>query len=185
MEDKNIEDKNIEEKSINQKCIKETCDKGFYQWDDLLEVVKVLRSPKGCPWDREQTHESLMKCLADECIEVQEAVEKGDYLNLREELGDILLQVLMNAQIAEENQEFTLSDVIDQLAKKMIRRHPHVFGGGMTAKDASEGLSTWNAVKKQEKLERLQEYEKWVQEGKIEPQVMESYKGMLQEKGIK
>ena len=95
----------------NQEYLKET-----YEWKDLLAIVHKLRQPDGCPWDSTQTYESMKKCVADEAAEVVEAVDNEDFINLREELGDLMLQVLMYAEIAQERQEFTLDDVIDELA---------------------------------------------------------------------
>ena len=145
----------------NEAYIKET-----YQWEDLLAVVHKLRQPDGCPWDRVQTYESMKKCVTDEAEEVVEAVEQGDFINLREELGDLLLQVLMYSEIAQERADFTLEDVIDELAKKLVRRHPHVFGEEL-ADTPQEGISRWNAVKLEEKKNRLAEYEKMYREGRI------------------
>ncbi|MCI8376805.1 MAG: MazG family protein [Lachnospiraceae bacterium] len=121
-----------------------------YTYEELLGIVAELRSEHGCPWDREQTHESLIKCLREESQEVVEAIEKKDDENLCEELGDVLLQVLMHSQIAAEEQRFTMEDVVDMLAHKLVRRHPHVFGD-QKALSAEEGLASWNAIKAQEK----------------------------------
>ena len=93
----------------------------------LISIIKVLRAPGGCPWDREQTHESLTRCLVEEAYEVVEAIEKKDMHNLKEELGDVLLQVVMHAQIAEEAGEFSMTDISNAVSEKMLRRHPHVF----------------------------------------------------------
>lgn len=93
----------------------------------LTAIIRALRSPEGCPWDREQTHESLTRCLVEEAYEVLEAIEKKDKNNLKEELGDVLLQVVMHAQIAEEAGEFSMTDVANAVCEKMLRRHPHVF----------------------------------------------------------
>ena len=112
-----------------------------------------LRSDHGCPWDRKQTHESMIKCLREESEEVIEAIEKQDDENLCEELGDVMLQVLMHSQIAAEENRFTIEDVVDMLAKKLVRRHPHVFGD-QKALTAEEGLASWNAVKAREKALR-------------------------------
>lgn len=164
---------------MNQEYVKD-----YYKWEDLLAVVKKLRDEDGCPWDREQTHESLEKCMRDECQEVIDAVNNRDYLNLREELGDVMLQVLMHARIAAENDEFTLEDVINQLGHKLVTRHPHVFGDGGHTDDVNTGLSKWNQAKVKEKLERLEEYRQWVAMGKIEPEVLEKYSDELIKKGI-
>ena len=164
---------------MNEQYIKE-----HYGFEDVIDVVTKLRDKDGCPWDREQTHESITGCLRDESEEVIEAIENRDYLNLREELGDILLQVLLHARIAEENGEFTLEDVIDELGHKLVRRHPHVFGNEQRLDDAGAGHARWNDVKKQEKLDRISEYEQWIAEGKLEPQVLDRYKAQLREKGL-
>lgn len=100
----------------------------MYSYEELVGIIAELRSDHGCPWDKAQTHESLIPCLRDECEEVVQAIEKKDGENLCEELGDVLLQVLMHAQIAKEEGMFTIEDVVNGLAEKMVRRHPHVFG---------------------------------------------------------
>ena len=124
-----------------------------YTYDELLQIVAELRSDHGCPWDREQTHESLIKCLREESQEVVEAIEHRDDENLCEELGDVLLQVLMHSQIAAEESRFTIEDVIDVLAHKLVRRHPHVFGD-QKALTAEEGLASWNEIKAQDKARK-------------------------------
>lgn len=124
-----------------------------YTYEELADIVAELRSDHGCPWDKVQTHESLIKCLREESEEVVAAIENKDDENLCEELGDVLLQVLMHAQIAAEGGRFTLADVVDMLAKKLVRRHPHVFGA-QTALTAEEGLVSWNAIKQKEKAEK-------------------------------
>lgn len=131
---------------MRKKFIKEQ-----YVFEDLCGIVKQLRAPDGCPWDRAQTHESMHDCMIEEAFEVVEAVNNKDTANLREELGDVLLQVLMHSTIAEEVGEFTFEDVVDELAKKLVRRHPHVFGENELAQSPEEGLSRWEAIKKQEK----------------------------------
>ena len=125
----------------------------MYSFQDLTDIIAKLRSDEGCPWDREQTYESLKKCLVDEAQEVYEAVDNHDMDNLCEELGDVLLQVMLNSQIAREEGAFTIDDVIDGLCRKMIRRHPHVFGD-VKVSSVEEGLALWNAIKAQEKAER-------------------------------
>ena len=121
-----------------------------YTYEELLQIVAELRSKHGCPWDRKQTHESMIKCLREESEEVIAAIENRDDENLCEELGDVMLQVLMHSQIAAEGNRFTIEDVVDMLARKLVRRHPHVFGD-QKALTAEEGLASWNAVKEQEK----------------------------------
>ena len=121
-----------------------------YTYEELLQIVAELRSKHGCPWDRKQTHESMIKCLREESEEVIAAIENRDDENLCEELGDVMLQVLMHSQIAAEGNRFTIEDVVDMLARKLVRRHPHVFGD-QKALTAEEGLASWNAVKENEK----------------------------------
>lgn len=125
----------------------------MYSFDDLMGIVATLRSENGCPWDRKQTHESLKPCLESECREVVEAIDKKDMENLCEELGDVLLNVVLQCRIAEENGEFTMADVIDGVSRKMIRRHPFVFGEKRTV-SAEEGQALWNEIKLQEKAKK-------------------------------
>lgn len=118
--------------------------------EKAIQVVHRLRAPDGCPWDKEQTHESLRKFLLEETYEVLEAIEQNDPKALREELGDLLLQILLHSQIASETKQFDFSDVANDLAEKMIRRHPHVFGDKKL--DTSEQvLSAWEKNKAKEK----------------------------------
>ncbi|QBG46970.1 nucleoside triphosphate pyrophosphohydrolase [Verrucomicrobia bacterium S94] len=116
----------------------------------LLEVMRKLRAPDGCPWDREQTHESIKGDLIEEAYEVLDAIESGDASMLEEELGDLLLQVVFHSQIAVEEGEFEFHQVADGISEKLIRRHPHVFGE-VTVSDSGEVLENWDAIKKQEK----------------------------------
>ena len=125
----------------------------MYTFDDLVRVIAELRSDHGCPWDRAQTYESLKQCLADEAQEVFDAVDHKDMENLCEELGDVLLQVVLNSQIAAEEGAFSIDDVVDGVCRKMIRRHPHVFGKAKVESE-EEGLALWNAIKAQEKAEK-------------------------------
>lgn len=131
-----------------------------YTYEQLLNIIAELRSDHGCPWDRAQTHESMIKCMYDECDEVVEAIKNKDDDNLCEELGDVLLQVLLHAQIAAEEGRFTMEDVVDELAKKMIRRHPHVFGDAPQAQSEEEGLARWIEIKALEKEEKRRRAEK-------------------------
>lgn len=128
-----------------------------YKFEDLEEIVRKLRSEDGCPWDREQTHSSLKKCMIEEAYEVVEGINRyekeGDYFNLREELGDVLLQVVMHSQIAKEEGIFTMEDVIHEISEKMVRRHPHVFGS-KAVKNAKDVIKSWEAIKKSEKREK-------------------------------
>lgn len=125
----------------------------MHTFTDLVHIIEELRSDHGCPWDREQTHESLKVCLANESQEVFEAIDNHDMENLCEELGDVLLQVVLNSQIAREGGAFTINDVVDGVCRKMIRRHPHVFGD-VKVNSPEESLALWNEIKKQEKAEK-------------------------------
>lgn len=118
--------------------------------DRLAHIMAELRSEHGCPWDREQDHDSLKKCLIEETYEVVEAVESLDMYSLCEELGDLLLQIVFHARIAEENGHFNLDDVVRGICEKMIHRHPHVFGKD-SVKDAAEVLVKWESIKRDEK----------------------------------
>ncbi len=125
----------------------------MYTFEDLEHIMEELRSDHGCPWDKEQTHESLKKCLVEESQEVLDAIDNHDKENLCEELGDVLLQVMMHSQIAMENGDFTVDDVVNGICEKMIRRHPHVFGD-KKASSPEESLALWNEIKKQEKAKK-------------------------------
>ena len=115
----------------------------------LVEVIAILRSENGCPWDREQTHSSLKSTLLEETYETVEAIDSGEPDKLKEELGDLLLNIMLQAQIASEQQHFDIYDVIDTLTEKLIRRHPHVFGD-VDVDNADEVVKNWEAIKKQE-----------------------------------
>lgn len=119
-----------------------------------MKIIRALRSENGCPWDREQTHMSLRPCMMEEAAEVAAAIRiydrTGNCENLREELGDVLLQVVMHSCIAEEEGLFTLEDVVNEVAEKMVRRHPHVFGH-VSAETSGQVLQNWEEIKKQEK----------------------------------
>jgi MazG family protein len=118
----------------------------------LKEIVARLRAPDGCPWDREQTHLTLRASLIEECHEVIDAIERSDDANLREELGDLLLQVVMHAQLADERGAFTLEEIAFTVSEKMVRRHPHVFGDKFAA-DSDAVLKQWEKIKREEKGE--------------------------------
>ena len=121
-----------------------------YSFSDLLHIMARLRAPDGCPWDKEQTHESILSCLIEEAYEFVDAVERKDTPNMREELGDLLLQVVFHAQMAREIQSFDLNGVIQELCEKLVRRHPHVFGEQRLEK-SDEVLVQWDEIKKKEK----------------------------------
>lgn len=122
-------------------------------FEAFQETVAYLRAPEGCPWDREQTHQSLRTTLLEEAYEVLTAIDEGDMEALQEELGDLLLNIVLQAQIATEAEEFRMCDVIAGINAKLIRRHPHVFGD-VNVKDALEVVANWNEIKKQEKQEK-------------------------------
>ncbi|MDR1789105.1 MAG: MazG family protein [Opitutaceae bacterium] len=120
--------------------------------DDLRTTIARLRAPGGCPWDIEQTHQSLARCLVDETSELLEAIDDNDLPHMREELGDVLIQVLFHAQIASENGAFDFDDVAREVNEKLIRRHPHVFGGNPAGvRDTAGVLSQWEQIKRAEK----------------------------------
>ncbi|MBE6762870.1 MAG: nucleoside triphosphate pyrophosphohydrolase [Ruminococcaceae bacterium] len=121
-----------------------------YTTEDLLFIMKALRSPEGCPWDREQTNRSIRTNFIEETYEAIEAIDNGDDPALCEELGDVLMQVVFHAQMASEEDRFSYDDVVDGVCKKLIVRHPHVFGDGK-ADDAAAVLKTWDAIKRQTK----------------------------------
>lgn len=120
---------------------------------ELIEVIAKLRAPDGCPWDREQTHKSLRPNMLEEAYEAVDAIDSGDMANLREELGDVLLQVVLHAQIASEEGAFDIEDVAKELKEKLIHRHPHVFGNEKID-TASEVLEAWDKLKNEEKTYR-------------------------------
>jgi XTP/dITP diphosphohydrolase len=122
------------------------------QLQRLVEVMNTLRSPGGCPWDAEQTHESLLKYLLEESYEFVDAVQAGNRVDMREELGDVLLQVYFHARMAQEHptDPFSIEDVAQGIADKLIRRHPHVFAG-VEVRDSQEVLENWEELKKKEK----------------------------------
>lgn len=124
--------------------------KDKYTFSDLLDIMKLLRSENGCPWDREQTHESLKKYLIEETYEVLEAIDLNDKKKVCEELGDLLLQIVFHAQIAKEEETFTIDDVITGICRKMVLRHTHVFGDAK-ADTADDVLVNWEEIKKKEK----------------------------------
>lgn len=124
-----------------------------YNMDGLLNIMELLRSPGGCPWDRVQTHQSIRENMLEEAYEAAEAIDRLDMDNLKEELGDVLLQVVFHASLAREAGAFTFDDVVDGICKKLVYRHPHVFGA-VEAPDPERALSTWDAQKRREKDQR-------------------------------
>lgn len=120
----------------------------------LEKVMKRLLDPGGCPWDRRQTHATLLKYLREEAGEVSRAVRRKDWRNLKEELGDVLLQVVFHAELARRAGRFTLAGVINSVNSKMVRRHPHVFGAGKKLDTPAQVLRQWKIIKKAEKAGR-------------------------------
>lgn len=124
--------------------------KNTYDFSDLLKIMELLRSENGCPWDREQDHQSLKKYLLEETYEVLEAIDMNDKKKLAEELGDLMLQVIFHAQIGKEHRDFDINDVITGICRKLISRHTHVFGSDR-ADTPDEVVENWEAIKKREK----------------------------------
>lgn len=127
--------------------------KPAFDMTPLTDIMRTLREPGGCPWDIAQNHKSLRKNLIEEAYEVIEAIDEEDAAHLCEELGDLLLQVVFHARLAEESGSFSMQDVVDGITEKLVRRHPHIFGD-VQARDAGEALLSWEAAKRQEKPER-------------------------------
>ena len=138
------------------------------EFQSLVDVVARLRGPGGCPWDAEQTHESLKRNLLEECYETLEAIDAGEPLELAEELGDILVQVAFHADIARQAGHFDIADVLTAINRKLIRRHPHVFADG-SASDARQVERNWEQLKAEERREA----------GKPEPSAMDSVPAAL------
>lgn len=129
--------------------------KDKYNIDDLVAIIKVLRAPGGCPWDREQTHESIKKNFIEETYEVVEAINKQSTDMLREELGDVLLQIVLHSEMESENGNFSFDDVVNDIVQKLVVRHPHVFGE-FVANNTAEALNSWDAVKLKTKGQKNQ-----------------------------
>lgn len=120
---------------------------------NLVDIVKTLRSPKGCPWDREQTHQSIRKNFIEETYEAVDAIDNNDIKELKEELGDVLLQVVLHSQIADDENNFNIEDVARGISDKLIRRHPHVFSD-VEVENSDEVVKNWDEIKNKEKPER-------------------------------
>ncbi len=142
--------KNKEIKMTAQEKIKLLLEKKEYDFDDLVTVVEVLRSDVGCPWDREQDHKSIRKEFIEETYEVIEAIDTSDPVLLREELGDVMLQVVFHTQIENEKGVFNINDVANDICVKLIHRHPHVFGD-VVAESSEKVLANWEMIKSDEK----------------------------------
>ena len=124
------------------------------KFDTLVDIIARLRGPDGCPWDREQTHTSLKANLLSECYEVLEALDSGDADKLCEELGDLLLQIVLHAQIARDEGDFEIGDVVKSISEKLVRRHPHIFGS-VKVRDSAEVMHNWEDLKKDERDEGI------------------------------
>lgn len=124
--------------------------KGNYTWEDLQLIMEILLGPNGCPWDKEQNHVSLKRYLLEECYEVMDAIDEQNMPSLKDELGDVLFQVIFHSQLAKENGAFQIDDVVDNVCRKMIRRHPHVFGD-CEAENTDSIWANWEQIKAQEK----------------------------------
>lgn len=132
------------------KEIQKLLTKESYSFEDLAAIMRILRSEEGCPWDREQDHHSIRTCLIEETYEVAEAIDNEDSVLLREELGDLMFQIMFHAQIEAEATRFSVDEVIDDICKKMIHRHPHVFGT-VEVENSGEVLANWETIKTEEK----------------------------------
>lgn len=120
------------------------------EFDRLVEIIAALRGENGCPWDKKQTHQSLLPYLFEECNEVADTIVSNDSAHMQEELGDLLLQIVLHSQIAKENNQFSISDVINSISEKMIRRHPHIFAN-VKVQSEDELNALWEDIKKQER----------------------------------
>ncbi|MBQ3903988.1 MAG: nucleoside triphosphate pyrophosphohydrolase [Eubacterium sp.] len=129
--------------------------KDRYDFNDLLSIITLLRAPGGCPWDREQTHFSIKKNFIEETYEVVEAINKESAEMLREELGDVLLQIALHCEMESEKGSFDFNDVVDELVKKLVIRHPHVFGN-VVAENEEQALDSWNTAKAESKKQKSQ-----------------------------
>lgn len=156
-------------------------EKQKYNFNDLVEIVKILRSPEGCPWDREQTHKSIRSNFIEETYEAIEAIDTDDTELLKEELGDVLLQVALHSEIESEQNNFTIEDVCDGICKKLIIRHPHVFSN-VEADTTEQVLKNWDAIKMQTKSQKSQT-QAMLSVSKALPSLMRSAK--LQQKAAK
>lgn len=124
-----------------------------YNFDDLVEIVSLLRAPGGCPWDRKQTHESIKRNLVEESYELIEAIDGGKPEKIADESGDLLLQVVFHAVIGSDNGEYDVSDVTDAICRKLIHRHPHVFGD-VSVSGSGEVLKNWDAIKRDDRNQK-------------------------------
>jgi len=161
--------------------LKEITEKSEYQFSDLVAIMGILRGKNGCPWDKVQNHQSIKKNFLEEVYEAIEAIDDENDELLKEELGDVLLQVVFHSQMASEDKRFSIGDVIDGICQKLIRRHPHIFGE-VLADTPDEVLKNWEQIKREEKsIESHTEAMRKV--AKSMPALLRSYK--VQQKGAK
>lgn len=154
-----------------------------YSYEELIEIIRILRSEEGCPWDREQTHVSLIPNLLEESYELIEALQNEDIPLMQEELGDVLMQVLMHTQIADEKKYFSMNEVVSSVASKLVHRHPHVFKeDGTEINTSEEVLVSWERIKQKEKNEKTL-VESMERVAKTLPSLMRTQK--VQKKAIK
>ncbi len=154
--------------------VSELKNKQSYCFEDLVEIIKILRSENGCPWDREQDHKSIRNSFIEETYEFIEGVDNDDYTLMCEELGDVLLQIVFHSQIADESDKFNISNVIDGICKKMILRHPHIFSETVV-NSSQEVLENWDKIKKKEKNQKTVS-EKMEQTSKALPALIRAMK---------
>ena len=149
-----VSEKSKESQALDEEAVRRAKEallqKKQYGFDDLVAIMEILRSPWGCPWDREQNHNSIRNDFIEETYEVIEAIDTSDPVLLREELGDVMLQVVFHARMEEEIASFGIYDVCNDICKKLIHRHPHVFGD-TCVENSREVLTVWNAIKNDEK----------------------------------
>lgn len=142
--------------NLDSETVRRVVEPSGRAFERLVDVMARLRAPDGCPWDREQTHETLARHLLEETYEVLEAIDAGDLAGLREELGDLVIQIVFHSNIAYEEGAFTIADVLNDLRSKLIRRHPHVFGE-VEVSGADEVKANWERIKRSEKKTKLYE----------------------------
>ena len=154
--------------------ILEFIQKGHYDMEDLLHIMEILRGPEGCPWDREQTHESIRSNFIEETYEAVEAIDRHNTALLREELGDVLLQVVFHSRMEEEAGSFNFGDVVNDICQKLIIRHPHIFGD-IQVQSTDEVLDNWEAIKNAVKGTKTQAERLWAVPA-VYPALMRSQK---------
>ncbi|HJO92134.1 MAG TPA: nucleoside triphosphate pyrophosphohydrolase [Victivallales bacterium] len=122
--------------------------------DELVSIIRHLRAPDGCPWDRKQTHESLKTLFIEEAAELLDAIDAEDSENIKEELGDLLMHIVFHSQIANENGRFSFEDVVNEVSEKMLRRHPHIFGNNQKLNNPDQVVKLWEEIKSEEKKKK-------------------------------